>query len=71
MSVSEGIEKGERLALGDEVFPRGNRSGRPGVVIRLREGRATVLWSQPLDYIGTRPAAHLAVAEDRGKHGAA
>ena len=47
-----------RLALGDRVFLHGNRSGQPGIVIRLRGGRATVLWSDP-DYIGTCP--HLAL----------
>lgn len=56
-------ERNAPLRLGDKVFPRGNRSGQPGVVIRIREGRATVLWPQPLDYIGTYPAVELVTAE--------
>ena len=70
MATSDDIEKGPRLRLGDKVFPKGNRHGELGIVIRLRDGRATVLWSDPLDYIGTCPTDHLTSASDGGRHGA-
>ncbi len=55
---------GNLPALGEKVFLRGARQGEPGVVIRLKDGRATVLWPAPLDYIGSCPAAELVIAKE-------
>ena len=55
---------GNLLALGEKVFLRGARRGKPGVVIRLKDGRATVLWPPPVDFISTCPAVELVTADN-------
>ena len=50
------------FALGSKVFLRGARHGEPGIVIRIRPDRTTVIWPAPGDYIGTYPSNELILA---------
>jgi hypothetical protein len=55
-------QKTAALALGSKVFLRGARHGEPGIVIRIRPEKVTVLWPAP-DHIGSYPAVELVTTE--------
>ena len=50
------------FSVGDKVWLKGARFGKPGTVLRIERGKVVILWSD-IDYLARHRACTLELAE--------